>query len=292
MYLPKPDLSHLGGNCDANGVCTQIGVLSMDGKGNLVEDLGTSFATPLVSSLHANLNDRIAEQSSQLMSKALLVHSAAMTSSKINPEELRYRGFGIPPDIDVILACQPWQCTLTFEIEIPSTVAYEKSIFPMPKSLFMSDDLLKAHILMTLVHDPEMNVSYGSEYCRSNIEVSLGTHRVGKDGKRRHKKQVPEDPVLRGKAYEKDLVAFGFKWSPVKVYRRHIVNGVRGDRWRLDLSVQHRSAHIPTKKNRAALVITISDPEKKAPVYNEMVAQMNNLGWSAVDLKVGTRLKV
>jgi len=291
LYLPKPDISHLGGNCDANGVCTQIGVLSVDGKGNLVENLGTSFAAPLVTTLHANLIDNISEQSSSLMARALLVHSAAMESGKIDPEILRYRGFGVPPDMDEIVSCQPWRCTMTFELEIPSSVAYEKSIFPMPASLFVSEDVLRANILMTLVHDPEMNGSFGSEYCRSNIDVSLGTYKLGKDGKRHHSKQVPEDPILRGKAYEKDLVAHGFKWSPVKVYRREMVKGISGDQWRLDLSVQHRSLHIPSKKNRAALVITISDPAKKAPVYNEMVAQMNNMGWSAVDLKVRSRIR-
>ena len=292
LYLPKPDLSHLGGNCDATGVCTQIGVLSIDGNGNLVEDLGTSFAAPLVTTMHANLTDRVAEQTSSLMARALLVHSAAKSSGRIDPELLRYNGFGVPQNIDTLLACESWECTMTFEIEIPTSVAYEKSVFPMPKSLFISNEVLKANILMTLVYDPEMDGSFGSEYCRSNIEVSLGTHKVGKDGVRHHKKQVPEDPILRGKAYEKDLVAHGFKWSPVKVYRREMVRGIGSDRWRLDLSVQHRSAHLPVKKNRAALVITISDPNKKAPVYNEMVAQMNNLGWSAVDLKMKGRLKI
>jgi hypothetical protein len=286
LYLPKPDISHIGGNCDDKGVCTQVGVLSMDGKGNLAEDLGTSFATPLVSTLFSNLSHRIAGQTSQLMAKALLVHSAAMSGKKIDPSHLKYRGFGVPPDVDIILACDTWQCTMTLELEIASSVAYEKAAFPMPQSLFVGSDTLRANILMTLVHDPEMDASFGSEYCRSNIEVSLGTHDVGQDGKRHQKKQVPEDPKLGGKAYEKDLVEHGFKWSPVKVYRREMVRGVKGQNWRLDLSVHHRSAHTPTQKNRAALVVTVSDPAQKAPVYNEMVAQMNSLGWTATDLKV------
>jgi hypothetical protein len=28
-------------------------------------------------------------------------------------------------------------------------------------------------------------------------------------------------------------------------------------------------------------IITVSDPEKKAAVYNEMVVQMNKIGWAA-----------
>lgn len=291
LYLPKPEICHIGGNCDEKGVCTQVGVLSLDGKGNLAEDLGTSFATPLVSTLFANLSARLKPQASPLMARALLVHAAALSGGKINPAHLRYRGFGVPPDIDFILACNSWECTLTFELSIPTSVDYEKAIFPMPKSLFVDGDVLKANILMTLIHDPEMDGSFGSEYCRSNIEVSMGTHELGKDGKKHQKKQVPEDPKLGGKAYEKDLVEHGFKWSPVKVYRREMVRGVTGQNWRLDLSIHHRSLHVATKPNRLALVITIADPEKKAPVYNELVAQMNALGWSATDLRVNPRIR-
>ena len=144
---------------------------------------------------------------------------------------------------------------------------------------------------MTLVHEPDLNASFGSEYCRSNIEVSLGTHDPGEDGKRHQEKKIPEDPKLAGSGYEKDLVEHGFKWSPVKVYRREMPKGVQGKTWRLDLSVQHRSGHVPVDAERAALIITISDPLKKAQVYDEMVVQMNNSGWAANDLKVRARLR-
>jgi hypothetical protein len=86
-------------------------------------------------------------------------------------------------------------------------------------------------------------------------------------------------------------VEFGFKWSPVKVYRREMTKGVRGQTWRLDLSVQHRSGHVPAEPDRAALIVTVSDPLKKAPVYNDMVIQMNNFGWSANDLEIVQRLR-
>ena len=39
------------------------------------------------------------------------------------------------------------------------------------------------------------------------------------------------------------------------------------------------------------LIITVSDPERKAEVYNEMVVQMGKLGWSVVDLQLRQRLK-
>jgi serine protease AprX len=291
LYLPKPELSHVGGNCNASGGSSQIGVLSLDGRGNVAEDVGTSFAAPLVSSLVANLNHRLIDGGSRLLGHALLVHSAALRAGKIDPQLLRYQGFGMPPDLETILGCDPWQCTLIFELEIHPTVAYEKATFPMPQCLYLNESTVRANILMTLVHEPDLDASFGSEYCRSNIEVSLGTYDPGKDGKRHQKKQVPEDPKLIGSAYEQDLVEHGFKWSPVKVYRREMVRGVRGKTWRLDLSLHHRANHISSDTERAVLIITISDPQKKEAVYNEMVVQMNKLGWSASDLRLRPRLK-
>lgn len=290
LYLPKPELSHIGGNCDGRGGCSQIGVLSLDGAGNIAEDLGTSFAAPLVSTLYASLRQRLGQQSSNL-ARALLVHAAALAGKKIDPLLLPYQGFGIPPDLDTILGCAPWQCTLTFDLQIAPAVAYEKAIFPMPESLYLDKDTVRANILMTLVHDTELDASFGSEYCRSNMEVSLGTYDFGKDSKQHQKKRVPEDPKLVGSAYERDLVEYGFKWSPVKVYRREMVKGVQGQTWRLDLSVHHRGSHVTTEPQSAALVITIADPMKAAPVYDQMVVEMNKLGWATSDLFVETRLR-
>ena len=290
LYLPKPELSHIGGNCNPAGTCNQIGVLSIDGKGNLAEDFGTSYATPLVSTLFANVSHRVLGGASHLLSRALLVHSAALQGQKLDSTLLKYQGFGMPPDVPVILGCEPWQCTLIFELEIAPSVAYEKAVFPMPKSLIIDDDTVKANVLMTLVHEPDLDASFGSEYCRSNLEVSLGTYDPGDDGKQHQHKQIPEDPKLTGSGYEKDLVEHGFKWSPVKVYRREM-SRVQGQTWRLTLSAEHRSGQATTEPQRAALIITVSDPLKKAPVYDEMVVQMNNLGWTANDLQVRTRLR-
>jgi serine protease AprX len=290
LYLPKPELSHIGGNCNSAGNCSQIGVLSIDGRGNLVEDCGTSFATPLVSTLHANVTNGVVGGASHLLTRALLVHSAVLKGQKIDSTLLPYQGFGIPPDLEMVFACEPWQCTLIFELNIAPNVAYEKATFPMPKSLISDEGTLKANVVMTLVHEPDLDAAFGSEYCRSNVEVSLGTHDLGEDGKHHQQKKIPEDPKLKGTAYEKDLVEHGFKWSPVKVYRREMTK-VHGQTWRLDLSVEHRSGHATEEAQRVALIVTVSDPLKKAPVYDEMVVQMNKLGWAASDLQVRTRLR-
>ena len=291
LYLPRPELAHIGGNCNNVGNCSQIGVLALDGKGNVAEDIGTSFATPLVSALTSHVKDGIVGGASRSLTRALLVHSAALKTGKVDPNLLPYQGFGTPGDLEDILSCEPWSATLIFELELESNVSYQKAVFPMPPCLYVNEDTVRANILMTLAYEPPLDAAFGSEYCRSNIEVSLGTYNLADNGKRRQKKQVPEDPRLRGSAYEEDLVKNGFKWSPIKVYRRHMVHGVQGELWRLDLELLHRSGYTPRGKQRAALVISVADPDKKAPVYNDMVVAMNRLGWAAQDLQIQSRLR-
>lgn len=292
LYLPRPELAHIGGNCSSSGTCSQIGVLSLDGKGNIAEDLGTSFATPLVSALCASVEHRINESPSRNLVRALLVHSAASRSENIETLMLQYQGFGVPPDIDEILGCQDWSATLVFELAIAQQRAFEKATFPLPDCLITDQNKLRANLLMTLVYDPPLDATYGSEYCRSNVEVSLGTYGLGSDGKRVHKKQVPEEPLDHSRTYEEELIKFGFKWSPVKVYRRNIKSGVAGDRWRLALNIHHRSEFQPIEHQTMALVVTIADPDRKAPVYNDMVVAMNRAGWVTTDLQLDNRIRL
>ncbi|MDL2317205.1 S8 family peptidase, partial [Desulfovibrio sp. OttesenSCG-928-A18] len=292
VYLPKPDLSHYGGNCDSSGACRQSGVVSVDHNGMLAEDIGTSFAAPLIATLAANLSETIVGGASKNLTKALLIHAAAMRSEVTEPEALHERGFGVPPDLNEILRCEAWNCTMIFEAPMRPGNEYRKIDFPMARSLFLENGKIRADILMTLVYDPELDASFGSEYCRTNIEASLGTLRRGKDGKWVHKKEVPEDPKLTGSAYEQDLVEGGFKWSPVKVYRRKIARGIQGERWQLVLSLLDRGGHKTYAEQPAALIITIADPAKRAPVYNETVAMMNRLGWGAQNLAISQRVQI
>lgn len=295
-YLPKPDLSHYGGNCKSNADCSQTGVMSFGANQQLVEDIGTSFAAPMVTTLAANISHGIVgvvdgvDEASLNMTKALLVHSAAWESRISDPCIMHYRGFGTPPDLSDILSCPFWACTLVFELPVVTGYTYQKTDFPIPPSL-VHDGVLKAEFLMTLVYDPELDASYGSEYCRSNVEVSLGTLRPDEFGKYKHHKEVPEEPRLRGSAYESELVKYGFKWSPVKVYRRKISSMKNNYPWRLAISINHRAGDLPTERQPAALVITLADPGKQEQVYSEMVRSMNNLGWGTLDLQLHPRIR-
>lgn len=290
VFTPKPDVGHFGGNCDTTGAYTQLGVLSVDGTGKVAENIGTSFAAPLIATQLAGISASLATPPSRNLAKALLVHSAVLGSESIPAHELRYRGFGIPGSVLDVLTCTPWSATLVFEPELIPGLEFVRTRVPIPPSLRNSDGKLRGNIAMTLVYDPPLDATFGSEYCRMNVDASLGTYEKGKDGKLHHKKQIPAEPRDISELYERQLIEHGFKWSPVKVYRRSL-KSVSGNDWRLKVELLARSGYSTSAPQRAALVITIADPQKTAPVYDQVVQLMQKAGWASNDLQVQSRLR-
>ncbi|MDR0750992.1 MAG: hypothetical protein LBF12_00165 [Christensenellaceae bacterium] len=44
---------------------------------------------------------------------------------------------------------------------------------------------------MTLAYNPPIDQNYGSQYCRTNIDVSFGTYKHNKKGELKFSGQVP-----------------------------------------------------------------------------------------------------
>lgn len=290
-FLPKPEVCHIGGNCDPTGDCRQVGVISVDGVGNLAEAIGTSFSTPLVSAILANVRSGVTDPISRNLAKALVVQSAALSSEPVTAQDLPYRGFGVPGELSDILTCAPWQATLIFEPQLlPDRRLFAKADFPIPDCFRRSDNKVEGEFLMTLVYDPPREASAGSEYCRVNIDASLGTYDVGSDGKPAHSREIRLQPKDYSALFEKRLVEHGFKWSPVKVFRRKL-SRVSGDRWRIVMEMLYRSEADVQLPQSAALVVTLFDPERKKPVYDDVVRAINLSGWVTQDLRVTDRIR-
>jgi len=292
-FLPKPEVCHYGGNCAPDLSYHQVGVVSLDGIGHVAEAIGTSFSTPLVTALLASIRAGVVDPLSRNLAKALLVQSAALRGGPIVPGHLRYKGFGVPGEVDEILTCAPWQATLVLEPELhPRRRVFTREDFPIPQCFRLPDGRVEGEFLMTLVYDPPLDPTAGAEYCQVNVDVSLGTYDPGSDGKRVHKGQIPldPDPSDLSKLYEKNLIEYGFKWSPVKVYRRKMT-AVTGNRWRIRLRLLHRAGLVEAAPQGVALIITLFDPKKRKAVYNDVVTAMNRSGWIAQDLRVDERIR-
>jgi serine protease AprX len=87
------------------------------------------------------------------------------------------------------------------------------------------------------------------------------------------------------------LVEHGFKWSPVKVYRRSFPRGTDGDHWRVVVSAEDRKGEVNPHPTQLALIVTIRDPDRQLSVYDEVVARMAQSGWITQDLRVSDRVR-
>lgn len=293
-FYIKPEISHYGGNCDANADCLQSGVVSIFGSGHLGENIGTSFAAPSVSTIAANLFRELdgAAGLSPTLVKAMLVHSALVRTGRANAEDVRYKGFGSPGDLVDILNCSRSSATIVFHAEMMDRRLFEKHDFPMPTCLNIPGKGICADIYMTLAYDPPTDARYGIEYCRSNVTASLGTvERDKKTGKDKYTPQLRATPKDLTKGCEDSLISEGFKWSPLKVYHRPFESGPINKRWRLHMEILNRSGVRCEVPQKVVLIVTISDPAGKAPVYDAMLAEMQRLSWGPQDLKIASRVR-
>jgi hypothetical protein len=274
-FLVKPDIVHYGGNCRADGNSDGIGMVSFDEHGNLVESVGTSFSTPLVSQLTSKIYDAIENPSNNLV-KALIIHSARHPQLKITKSKQKelsiydYYGFGIPGTMQDILSCPQNQFTLIIEGKLSIGNFISIDDFPFPDSL-VKEGKCYGEINITLVYDPPLNATFGVEYCRNNMNVSFGTWYIDKKGALKYKRRVPPEPDLSGR-FERELIANGFKWSPVKVYRKNL-QGIKYGPWRLVIDLTPRREEVKYEPQNFALVMSIIDPEG-SDINSEMIAAL------------------
>tara|TARA_E500000305_G_scaffold111420_2_gene123574 strand:+ start:247078 stop:249330 length:2253 start_codon:yes stop_codon:yes gene_type:complete len=292
-FLASPQIVHFGGNTDVQGEFTQTGILSTDGFGNLAEDVGVSFANPSNAALLATAEKelRVNEDSNALlMSRAFIYHSAFL--SRIPTQsDFKYYGFGKPADIDEILHCEQSSATIVMDVSVSNGKRFSKREFPIPQCLVV-DGKLKCEILMTLLYEPPTDHRFGLEYCRLNVDASLGTIRIDDNGKEGFKREVNPIPKWRTEGYEKQLIEEGFKWSPLKAYYRKLSRFDPGIEWEFRLDISRRDGFVFEQEQKICTLITFRDPNGIANVYDEMVQEMNNRAWNAQDLKIQSEQRI
>lgn len=294
--IPKPEITHYGGNVTAKGTFAQIGILSLGPNNTLCETIGTSFATPIAASIAAHLHHFLSQGGKIEVPteriKALMVHSSLL-GGKVTTGTINYKGFGRPGDIIDHLYCDPNCMTMIFETDVRyGGFEFERFPFPIPDCLNTDDGKYKGEIIMTLVYSPEIDKNYSSEYCRTNVDVGMGSYNPDEEGIRRFNSMIPAAPKDVKDLYEKSRVENGFKWSPVKAYHKISSRGINVGDWRLKLSVLRRAEMaIPEAPQRATLVLSLRGLESNQPVYNETIQKINQLGWVTVDIDQHIRIQ-
>lgn len=287
-YIPKPEITQYGGNCAGNNSYTQTGILSIGPKNSHYESLGTSFSTPLASAQAAQIWSVLDTKNSPCYAervKALMIHSALVRSQKVTTETLNYYGFGQPGDVIDTLYCEPNSITLMFEAELRhGGFEFERWPFPVADSLFKNEKF-KGEVLMTLVYSPLLDKNFSAEYCRTNVDVGMGSYEQDETGKYKFKSLVPIAPTDVNQLFEKFRIRNGFKWSPVKAYHKTFPKGVDVNTWRLKMKVSRRAEEInPGFPQKVCLLLTMRSLSPEDQVYNEAIRKMNQAGWIHNDI--------
>ena len=299
-HIIKPDLVHYGGSCSLDGL-HKAGVRSIAGTGT-AEELGTSFSAPFVSRTLANIYHEITPTPSPVLARALLTHSARdpRSGGRVPDGEENYFGFGLPGKLPHCLQCTPHSSTLVFEDTLRPGYYLEWNDFPYPPSL-QKNGRYFGKIWMTVAFSPSRGARWGSEYCETHIEAHMGVYFSQKSRKTQQLNKkfmglVPPEHKNTGELYESYQVENLRKWAPVRTYYRDLgLNGQRGEQWRLVVRLLTRHdirAQRTFSPQPFSLIVTIADPEEKAPVYDEMSRIIRNrFKVENLALRTGIRLR-
>ncbi|EOX4437688.1 S8 family peptidase [Vibrio alginolyticus] len=285
-FVQKPEIVHFGGNLKVDGSFDdKMAIRSICPNGYSTYNVGTSFSTPIVSSLAANLFHKIGARATPSLVKGLLVHSANLNFK--TPDEYRdYVGWGVPTDIDDILDVQSYETTLVFEGVAKKSFEVQKLPFPIPDCLRTPDGKVRGEFFITLVYQPDLDARKSFEYCQIDLSVGLGKT----DGKT-FKSMVPLQSC--SSKYEKDLTKTGDKWSPIKVYHKSFPRGTDVENWKLRVALLNRDGYeAEDVEVPFSIILTIRDIDKEQPVYNQMSRLMEQYNWEVSDLVVDNRLEV
>ncbi len=300
-YVIKPDLVHYGGSCSTDLVHI-AGVRSVNGTGS-AENLGTSFAAPLVSRTLAQIYHQITPTPTPVLARALLTHHARdpRTRNRVPDGDENFFGFGLPASVPYCLECTPHTSTLVFDDVLRPGYFLEWNDFPYPPSLHRGGKYF-GEIWMTVAFRPARGARWGTEYCETHIDAHLGVYRGQKSrdtgiSTTKFVGLVPPEHKNVGLLYESYQVEKLRKWAPVRTYYGDLgAKGERGDRWRLKLQLLTRhdiEDEEAFKPQPFSLIITISDPEKKIRVYDEMAQIVRNRFQAQnLTLRAGARIRI
>lgn len=289
VFTPKPEVCQFGGNCDKSYNIHGLGVKSINGKGGVVEGIGTSYSAPIVASFCATIEDQLTTKPSLSLLKALTIHAAQIDSSIIDGNDLRYYGYGSPKNIDRLLNCTSNEVTMIIESSLRIGQYYVLEDFPIPYSMVNNHGKLKGEFIVTMVYQTPLDAKYGSEYCRMNARVTLGSIHP-ESGK--YTMQVPPERPDEGAQYEINLVQDGFKWAPTKAYRRNIKVGAPAGRWQLKILPLARDGFSLSVPMETSVVITLRSTDPNIAVYDEMINLLNQRGWIVQDLEIKSKARI
>ncbi|WP_441650635.1 S8 family peptidase [Enterococcus faecalis] len=301
-------------------ISSETGITS-DGRKSV--KVGTSFSTPKIAKNIAELANGLSGEFDPLMLKALITHSAKYGESPAlsGEERLEKLGYGKPLNSNEILVSDSeFSTTLVLRGNLEKGKRIDIMDFPYPKNL-VEDGKFKGRIKATLVYNNYLEKELGSEYCQSNMVFRFGTYEskfdrdttkktilnpIGRKNSENmlNKKLYSKKKVTSNFDYATDrmLIQYGDKYYPVKKFSADLSelkpklfnSALSSNRsWYLYLEGQYRDFIMKkAKKSKETLsmdycvIITISDPDRKANVFGGTVQELsaNNFRYNSMEI--------
>ena len=318
----KPDIVHYGGNRD-----THLSLFSEWGRQYTMHS-GTSFSTPRITALAANLQQKIGGECNPLLLKALMIHYSQYPESlsKSSDELRRELGFGIPCVIDEMLVNDENECTMVFTHTLEKGSDIVSLDFPYPTSL-VENGIYVGKITLTMAVNPVLNASQGCEYCQSQVDVLLQTYdhvehvRLGENAIIRNEHRTSSDAmnVLNASLYSKSafkneyanermLIEHGDKYQPIKKYSVDLSKMTKANKekalgsnrkWALKLNGLYRDAAEQSMyrdgevlSQEVVVIITIKDPLERGFTYSECLNMLEAKGYIHNDINIHNNIEV
>lgn len=318
----KPDLVHYGGNLN-----THLSLFSEWGRQFCLSS-GTSFSTPRVTALAANLNAKIGGACNPLLLKALLIHHAEYPYNINKTTEIlrKEMGFGLPKVLSEMLNNDEDECTMVFSHHLEKGKDVLSLDFPFPQSLVSDNGFYEGDITLTLAVNPMLDANQGIEYCQSQVDVLLETYsevrhvQLGQ-GTMRNSDRMSADStnILKADLYsakarkldaakERILIEHGYKFQPIKKYHVNLSDMTDAQkkkvltsnkRWALKLVGLYReAAEVSAVRDGIELsqdvivVVTIRDLKRRGIVYNECMQLLEQRGYVHNNVTIDNRINI
>ncbi|MCU7200808.1 S8 family peptidase [Turicibacter sanguinis] len=328
-YIIKPEVVHYGGDVFLmeSGNFEYIGEKSFLGKEPVKRiEPGTSFSTPKIAKNMAELDLALEGKASNLLLKALIVHSANYEGnpSLESEERLQYLGYGKPRNsYEILDDSDPYSATIVLQGKLQKGKRIDIMDFPYPENL-IKNGKYTGQIKVTLVYNNHLAEKLGSEYCQSDIELKFGTYEnkksrditrktilnpIGRDGSTNilisKSYSVKSQKANIHHANEMLLIQYGDKYYPVKKYAVDLKNltpsymkKVDESRlWFLYLVGQYRGyiEKTLTPEELAidfALIITIKDETRTTNVHNGMLQALEKHNFTYNELNLDMDINI
>ena len=287
----KPDFVYPSGS-GMNVAGIGEGLYSVDKNGMMVSKSGTSFSAPQVAKTLAILAHSIEGQVSRETLLALLYHSAevpeAFNHKAYKPVLEEMIGYGMPQCSADILDGNDHSITLVFSENIRKGMILTFP-FAWPRSLVKNGKCF-GNVKMTIVSTPNVDHRFGSECVRENVGAHLRIDTP--TGKKDIMEILYREHNSTDAGYEWELIEQEHKWNPVKVYERNIKRGiVNPGQFYLEVDYLSRtSEQISPDGVPFTVILTISDNNGEAPVYEEMRSAIIANGAQISDIRTAARI--